>query len=235
MARAGAPATNLDWNRQMWDNPESWEKEWKEGYAWGNRPRVWKEFLQFLGPVAPLPAIAHAMQDEIPGGEPSEAIADGTPRPRTLEIACGMGRFTEFLLAVSKSVHSIDLAKHCVEACQERFGSDERFSAELTDGKSLPEGEFDLIASYDSLVHADFDVIRSYFEQAPSRLRHGGIIAIHHANAPDPNCSRFYVSAELVGRLVSQIDGLEIMSQTLFRYTEDRFVDCFTTARCVKA
>lgn len=202
--------TNLQWNLQNWNDAERWKNEWREGYAWGPREMVRKDFDRFVAPFLP------------PG-----------KKPDILEIACGMGRFTEFLLGVAGSVHSIDLAPHCVASCSERFRDRENFKATVTDGKTLPEGVFDMVVSYDSLVHADMDVIKAYLDQCADVLRPGGHVAIHHANRPDLNSSRMDVRSEQVFEHVQTSGKLRMVAQTLFRLTEGQFIDCFTVAQRV--
>lgn len=194
------------WNRERWDNPEAWAAEWNAGYAWGPRASVWRDFLRFVAPLLPQGRAA-----------------------RILEIACGMGRFTELLLTVAEHVHAIDLAAHCVESCRERFS--ERFTVSQTDGQTLPEGTYDLIVSYDSLVHAECNVLAAYLSQAPSRLVDGGYVALHHANRPDRECSRTAVTSGMIFDLIADEPRLEMISQTLFRVRGRHFLDCFTVAR----
>jgi cyclopropane fatty-acyl-phospholipid synthase-like methyltransferase len=201
-------SSNIQWNRQNWDDPKRWETEWHGGYAWGDHEKVRRDFLRFVAPFLPVDR-----------------------KPRVLEIACGMGRFTEFLLGVAEHVHAIDLAGHCVESCRARFP--ERCTVTQTDGKTLPDGQFDLVVSYDSLVHADFDVLKAYFEQSQAVLTVGGFLAIHHANREDFASSRTDVTSEMVLELVSGLPRLEMVSQTLFRFEQGHFVDCFTVARRV--
>ncbi len=199
--------TNIDWNKQTWDDPARWESEWKGGYAWGNVQVVRRDFSRLVAPYMPFGR-----------------------KPVILEIACGMGRFTELLLEVAEFVHSIDLAKHCVESCRARFAG-KPFKAELTDGKTLPKGEFDMVVSYDSLVHADFDVVAAYFRQARDVLVPGGHVCIHHANRPDVNSSRMDVRSEQVFGLIMEMPGMRLNSQSLFRLTDGHFIDCFTVAQ----
>jgi 2-polyprenyl-3-methyl-5-hydroxy-6-metoxy-1,4-benzoquinol methylase len=201
-------SSNIEWNKQNWSDPKRWETEWHGGYAWGGRDWVRRDFLRFVAPWLP----------------------DGRPA-RVLEIACGMGRFTEVLLEMGKveHVHGIDLSEHCVESCRQRFP--ERFTGTCTDGRTLPDGSYDLVVSYDSLVHADLPVLTSYFEQSVRVLEPGGHIVVHHANQADYESSRMDVSAGDVFELVKRISGLEMVSQTLFRVKGDVFIDCCTVAR----
>ena len=202
-------STNLEWNKKVWSDKAKWDKEWNSGYSWGLYQNVETDFMRFVAPY-----IGHI------------------DSPSILEIACGMGRFTEFLLKIAGKLHSIDIQSICVEACRKRFKDVPNFSASVTDGKTLPDGSYDIIASYDSLVHADFDVLSSYFKQASGYLNDKGILIIHHANRPDLNNSRFPVTSEMIKEYIeSDIPHLQILSQTLFRYEKPRFVDCVTVCK----
>jgi cyclopropane fatty-acyl-phospholipid synthase-like methyltransferase len=196
----------VEWNKVNWNDAERWETEWKEGYAWGPKEFVRNQFQRFVAPWLP---------------------DDG--KPRVLEIGCGMGRFTEVLLEVASFVHGIDLAEHCVSTCSERFP--ENFQATLTDGRTLPDGEFDLVVSWDSLVHAEYDAVSAYFEQVQDHLVGGGHVAIHHANRPDFQSSRGAVTAGMIAHHIIGLPHLELVSQTLFRFESNAFIDCFTVAR----
>lgn len=198
----------LEWNQHNWNDPDRWKKEWHRGYALGGREAVQRDFLRFVAPLLPSDV-----------------------KPRILEIACGMGRFTEFLLEVASYVHAIDIIPHCVESCRQRFP--ERFTATLTDGMTLPNGEFDLILSYDSLVHADYSVLTAYFEQAQDRLADNGMIGIHHANHPDCSSSRTMVTSHMIAQLIHYLPHLALVSQMLFRLSNNVLLDCFTVARRV--
>ncbi len=196
----------VEWNKVNWNDAERWETEWKEGYAWGPKEFVRRRFEGFVAPL-------------LPAGR----------RPRVLEIGCGMGRFTEILLEVAEHVHGVDVAEHCVKTCNERFA--ERFTATLTDGTSLPDGPFDLVVSYDSLVHAEFNVLAAYLERIQELLVPRGYTAIHHANRPDFETSRGAVTAGMVAHLIVGLPALQLESQTLFRFKSGVFIDCFTVAR----
>src|SRR5688572_20446844 len=93
-----AESVNLAWNKANWDQPEKWITEWKEGFAWGGPEVVERDYLRFVAPFLPVGRKA-----------------------RMLEIGCGMGRFTEFLLKDAEQVDAVDLAQHCVDSCNARF------------------------------------------------------------------------------------------------------------------
>ncbi|MGH9309920.1 MAG: glycosyltransferase [Vicinamibacterales bacterium] len=200
--------SNIEWNRTKWNQAAAWEHEYRNGYAWGGPESVDRWMAKHVLPW-------------LPQNQPIDA----------LEIACGMGRFSDRLLPHVSSLHAIDLAEVCVEGCRKRFAQQPAFAATLTDGKSLPEGSFDLIVSFDSLVHADRDVLDAYFHQMPSRLRPGGVVIINHANHFDFTASRMAVTHEDVQRMIRDAGGLELLSQALERWTVPVLVDADGTTR----
>src|SRR4029077_1318302 len=55
----------------------------------------------------------------------------------------------------------------------------------VNDGSSLdvvPDGSVDFVFSFDSLVHAEKDVIERYIQQLSKKLKLDGVGFIHHSN-----------------------------------------------------
>ena len=72
-----------------------------------------------------------------------------------------------------------------MNACNQRFAYNKRFSFHVNDGKSLdvvPNGEVTLAFSFDSLVHAEAFVIESYVNELARKLSPDGVAFIHHSN-----------------------------------------------------
>ena len=104
---------------------------------------------------------------------------------RILELAPGFGRWTHFLRGYCRELIGIDLAPRCVEHCRKRFADDPRLRLHANDGYSLDAVEDDSIDfafSFDSLVHAEADVIESYLNQLAKKLRAGASAFLHHSN-----------------------------------------------------
>ena len=90
---------------------------------------------------------------------------------------------------ISKSIVQylavVDLAEECIKACQQRFASDSHISYFVNDGKSLAmiqDKSIDFVFSFDSLVHAEAEVIEAYLNQLAIKLQPNGIGFIHHSN-----------------------------------------------------
>jgi ubiquinone/menaquinone biosynthesis C-methylase UbiE len=112
-------------------------------------------------------------------------ISPFLPARRILEIGPGHGRWTVHLLSSCQSLVLVDLSPACIEQCKARFAGASNITYHVTDGKSLgmlPSNSVDFVFSFDSLVHAEADVIQAYVEQLASILTQEGAGFIHHSN-----------------------------------------------------
>jgi SAM-dependent methyltransferase len=147
-------------NSQIWGQAYDWPQEGDEWSAWWGTPHA-----QWAGCLYPrvFPFL----------------------KGRILEIAPGHGRWTQFLQAHGESLIGIDLARACVERCTERFGHNPNVNFECNDGLTFPmieSGSIDFAFSFDSLVHAEFDVMSSYTKELARVLKRGGVAFLHHSN-----------------------------------------------------
>lgn len=148
-------------NKRAWDGTYSWAQrgdEWSS--AWGGAAMQWYGTL--------LPRIHRFL-----------------PAGRVLEIACGHGRWTQFLKDRCSALVAVDLSRECVDACRERFSAWPHLEFHLTDGRSLDivdDHSVDFVFSFDSLVHADTAVLDAYLAQLPRILTHDGAAFLHHSN-----------------------------------------------------
>jgi SAM-dependent methyltransferase len=107
------------------------------------------------------------------------------PAGRILEIAPGYGRWTQFLKAHCRSLVAVDLSPKCIEHCKQRFSADRHVEFHVNDGRSLSllsDDSIDFAFSFDSLVHAEEDVLEGYLKQLSKKLKPGGSGFIHHSN-----------------------------------------------------
>ncbi len=106
------------------------------------------------------------------------------PCRRILEIAPGHGRWTQYLRNVCETLHVVDLSPNCIEACRRRFAADSNIIYHVNDGRSLAmvPGDFNVIFSFDSLVHVELDVIDGYLAQCAGILARDGVGFLHHSN-----------------------------------------------------
>ena len=111
----------IEENRQRW-NAYDWSEggdEWS--FVWGGTPNLW------WGAI--YPRIRHLL-----------------PVPVVLEIAPGLGRFTQYLRTFCDEIHLIDISDRAIEGCRKRFGEDGQVVYHVGDGQSLgsvPEHKID--------------------------------------------------------------------------------------------
>lgn len=222
-------------NKKQWDGEYDWPdggEEWSR--AWGGTDSLW------WGAIYPR-------------------IRSHLRAKRILEIAPGYGRFTQYLKDQCESLVVVDLSNRCIEACAKRFADSDHISYYVNDGRSLEmveDGSIDFVFSFDSLVHAEADVLETYLNQLKKKLTPTGAGFIHHSNigaygallsltkkAPKP-LLRFFVkrgllvnvyawraenvTADLVKSYCVQAD-LHCVSQELINWNFGRHViDCLT-------
>lgn len=112
-------------------------------------------------------------------------ICQFVPTAHILEIACGHGRFSEYLLPLCARYTGIDLVPRCVEHCRARFADSSHATFTANDGYALPtvaDSSVDFAFSWDSLVHVERDVMESYVLELARVLRRGGVAVLHHSN-----------------------------------------------------
>jgi len=145
-------------------------RKWETSYAWPEDGDEWSEYwgtaqAQWFGCL--LPRVFPFLKGRI------------------LEIAPGHGRWTQFLQAHCDSLIGIDLTPACIERCSERFARNPNLEFKVNDGLAFPmieNGSIDFAFSFDSLVHAESDVLSSYAHELARVLKPGGVAFIHHSN-----------------------------------------------------
>lgn len=204
---------SLEWNTQTWNTGYDWKNrgdEWSIG--WGSSSAEWNFTL--------LPRIHRHL-----------------PAHTILEIAPGFGRWTRFLTRYCERLIGVDLSQTCADACRERFAAETKATFHVNDGYSLAMVEdqsIDFAFSFDSLVHAEWDVVSSYLLELARVLRPDGTAFIHHSNlAALPNqhnlsARAVSVSGEKVLAECARI-GLFVQSQERVNWNTDGLSDCLTT------
>src|SRR3954466_10941849 len=152
---------DLEANIDTWNAGSSWSahgEEWSG--AWGGSEAQWWGTL--------MPRL-HAF------------IPTGT----ILELGPGHGRWTQYLKDLCDDMILVDVAESCIDACRARFASADNLSFHVNDGKSLdgvPSQSVDLAFSFDSLVHAEADVLDAYARELARVLKPDGVAFLHHSN-----------------------------------------------------
>jgi SAM-dependent methyltransferase len=153
---------------------------------------------------------------------------------------------TQFLAPASERLTLVDLADPCIAACKERFAEHDHIDYHVNDGKSLDmveDGSIDLAFSWDSLVHAENDVLESYVTQLGRKLRPGGTGVVHHSNIDeyrDPATGELTVANEhwraptmsaARFREYAEAAGLRCLVQELIPWGGTDFSDCLSVFR----
>jgi 2-polyprenyl-3-methyl-5-hydroxy-6-metoxy-1,4-benzoquinol methylase len=152
----------LDENINTWSTGWDWSTRGEEWSGWwGDTDAFWHGAI--------LPRI-HAM----------------VPTATILEIAPGFGRWTQYLKDACQRLVIVDLTEQCIAHCRERFAGATNIDYHVNDGRSLAmveDSSVDFVFSFDSLVHADPEVIGGYLSQLGAKLAPDGIGFLHHSNA----------------------------------------------------
>jgi GT2 family glycosyltransferase/glycosyltransferase involved in cell wall biosynthesis/ubiquinone/menaquinone biosynthesis C-methylase UbiE/predicted negative regulator of RcsB-dependent stress response len=205
-------------NRQKWSN-YAWSQagdEWSA--AWGGTDNLWKKTIY-------------------------PRIKLNLPADNILEIAPGFGRITQYLASLCKTLTVVDLTPRCIEACKERFKDYSHIRYFVNDGKSLEmiaDNSIDFVFSWDSLVHAESDVLRSYLLQLSRKLKEGGAGFLHHSNVgayKNPDTGQLSIvnkhwratsmSAELFRQYCNEA-GLVCVTQEIIGWGGNILNDCFS-------
>jgi SAM-dependent methyltransferase len=165
------------------------------------------------------------------------------PCGAAVEIAPGFGRWTARLAGLTERLWAVDLAPKCVEALQERFQGDPSVTCATNDGRTLPmipDHALDFAFSFDSLVHADAEAVRSYVRELARILRPGGFAFLHHSNLgqfrspvtgeltiENPHWRASDVSADLVRGWCAE-NGLRCLCQEKINWGGPTLTDVFS-------
>ena len=212
---------SIDENLRTWDSEDQWGQageQWSS--AWGSSHAMWH------GSILPR-------------------IAPFLPADHVLEIACGHGRVTAFLLDQCRRYTGVDLVPRCVEFCQRRFAARDHAAFHRSDGRSLDmveDAAVDFAFSWDSLVHVDAGVFADYLVALAQKLRPGGSAFLHHSNLKalieaaqggevENAHWRDSSSSAAVVRESCDAAGLACRSQELVQWGSRLYTDCFTVGQ----
>jgi SAM-dependent methyltransferase len=222
-------------NKTRWDGEYHWRDQGDEWSAlWGDPA------MQWYGTILPR-------------------IKGHVPAHRIVEIACGYGRWTQYLKDLCQNLIAIDLSAECIAASQQRFADCSNLEYHVNDGRSLamiPDASVDFVFSFDSLVHADASVIKAYLSEFKRILTEDGVAFIHHSNfgeyAPAydkirdvPNLEEMLIQSDILEQSTHWRDGsvdakkvealateqgLCCISQEIVPWsTKKLFIDCMST------
>ncbi len=190
---------NIEWNLAAWSSGRDWSGEGEAWSApWGSSEAQW------FGMLYPR-------------------LHRWLPARSVMEIAPGYGRWTRFLVPNCAAFVGVDLSATAIQACQQSFAAAEHARFHRNDGLTLPPGgPFDLVFSFDSLVHAELEVFEAYVPQILANLAPGGVAFLHHSNlaALDPAMDNPHhrarsVSAVKLRQLVEASGGAVLVQEVI--------------------
>ena len=199
------------WTNKDWSNRG---QEWCDGF--GGPDAAWEHAL--------LPRIRHFL-----------------PAGHVLELGPGHGVWTERLLQCCERMTIVDVTPGCIDACRERFPAD-RVACHVNDGRSLDmldDRSVDFAFSFNSLVHADHDVMRAYIRQLAAKLRPGAFAFLHHSNlgeyddTPEPRLRKFWGwrGRDMTGEKLRddcRAAGLACVCQEIIPWGSPNFIDAIS-------
>ncbi len=216
----GIRVPSVSENLQTWGQRYAWPKggdEWSDVWG-GTEPLWWGTLFPRLRPFLPAPVI--------------------------VEIGPGFGRVTQYLQRFAERLLLVDLTQKCLDACRERFASLPHLAYFRTEGSTLPgipDGCADLVVSYDSLVHAEADVLQGYVRELARVLAPDGVAFLHHSNlgafrdrqgrltVENGHWRAESMSADLFAGFCAE-SGLRCPSQELLNWDGLSLMDCISTA-----
>jgi ubiquinone/menaquinone biosynthesis C-methylase UbiE len=147
---------------------------------------------------------------------------------RILELAVGHGRMTPLLLERADHVVAADILKENIEFCQNRFAGEKKLTLICnsgTDLKEIPDESITFGFCWDSMVHFDPDVVRSYLGEFRRVLKPGAFAFCHHSNrTKNPIAdwqkmphARNVMSAEFF-ELFADKEGLKVVKQKVINW-----------------
>ncbi|MGK5095001.1 class I SAM-dependent methyltransferase [Deltaproteobacteria bacterium TL4] len=208
---------NIKENLEVWDVGYDWScrgEEWSD--PWGNSMAQWTNVI--------YPRIFNFL-----------------PTGTVLEIGPGNGRWSGFLSRYVTKLVGVDLSQRCVSACQTIFKDRQQCEFYANDGLRFPKtknGSIDLVFSFDSLVHADLYIMKSYLDEINRVLKDGGAAFIHHSNLLA--CHKWFglkeherardVDHQTI-KTYADNHGLSCVTQELVNWGNPKkhLIDCFST------
>jgi ubiquinone/menaquinone biosynthesis C-methylase UbiE len=160
-----------------------------------------------------------------------------------LELACGHGRHSEFILRnlSFNTITLMDINESNILFCKQRFSGNDRFRFVVNSGSGfddLDNESVDSIFCYDAMVHFEYDDVFSYIKDAFRILRPGGRALFHHSNnsrypgnlySQNPHWRNF-MSANFFSH-VAMRSGLIVLAQNVIDWSADedsKHLDCVT-------
>lgn len=155
----------------------------------------------------------------------------------TIDLAAGQGRNSNYLLKFADRLTIIDIQRGNIAECRKRFANAAKPITYVVnsgyDMRPITDACVSLVYCFDSMVHFDSDVVRSYLRDTCRVLKPGGRGFFHHSNSTahadwtkDPN-GRNFMTAELF-KHYSEKEGLTVLRQQVIDWAGRPNLDCFS-------
>lgn len=174
--------------------------------------------------------------------KPFERMFRTLDRRVLVELACGHGRHTAYLLrqpayADTGRIYLLDVNEENVEFCRKRFAGIPAVAVYRNSGhdfRPIGDTEASAIFCYDAMVHFEYDTVISYIKDAMRILARGGRALFHHSNydkAPgnsyrDNPDWRNFMSKALFAHIALR-SGFLVLEQVVLNWTTPE-TDCLT-------
>ena len=153
-----------------------------------------------------------------------------------IDLGAGHGRNSTMLAPKAGRLLVLDIQPGNVEICRKRFAGQRHVECAANNGYDLrpaADGAFTLVYSFDSMVHFEKEVVRSYLRDAQRVLRSGGRGFFHHSNytggtdwRTNPH-ARNFMSRELFASHAREA-GLQVLRQMVFEWGHVPELDCLS-------
>ena len=153
-----------------------------------------------------------------------------------IDLGAGHGRNSLMLAPKAGRLLVLDIQAVNVKICRDRFADKPHVECVVNNGYDLrpaADGAFSLVYSFDSMVHFEKEVVRSYLRDTRRVLRPGGRGFFHHSNytggsdwRKSPH-ARNFMSRELFASYAEEA-GLRTIRQMVFEWGHVADLDCLS-------
>lgn len=161
------------------------------------------------------------------------------PSTHIYEIASGLGRWSFFLQYYSSNITLSDISNESINFLKDRFKKNQNIKCYINDGKKIiSDNKLDLVFTFDSLVHCDYEVIKSYVLEFKRLTKANSVFFLHHSNLADclsktrnsghNGWRSDDVSSQIVAKLCDEND-LQVIYQEVFDWGSVKdYLDCIS-------
>jgi SAM-dependent methyltransferase len=156
----------------------------------------------------------------------------------TIDLACGHGRNTAFLVPLAQRLYAMDVNEENVAFCRARFAGTPQVVPVRNNGLSfdpVADGEATAIYCFDAMVHFDSDVVRAYLVDAARVLRPNGRAFFHHSNYGGAPAGHFHQNPHIRNFMTKELfahyaakSGLRVVSQRAIDWADAPELDCLS-------